>query len=950
MRRIERIRESLLRLSERVDRERILAGFNGFSTEEICAECGVDRANASRELNQLVLSGGAVKVQGRPVSYFDAQVLQRLFGLGKVPSGALENLSQVRPVAREEPKAAEGNMAEDFDAILACCPSLDNVVKQCKAAIIYPPNGLHTLLVGPSGVGKTMYAEAMYHFAHKAGLLGERANFVIFNCAEYADNPQLLLSQLFGYAKGAFTGADRGQTGVIDQADGGVLLLDEVHRLPPQGQEMLFTLMDKGYFRRLGKSGDTISVNLRLVCATSEDVESHILTTFLRRIPMVIHIPALRDYPLQERFNLIRRFFIREADALGYPVRVSWKAMLGLLLYEPKGNVGQLRSDIQLICARGYLEHTLEGKGEDCIKIGTGMVPDEIYQGVLKLDSRREEVERLRGTMEHQQAVTFHGQGALPALNDGPDTAKLYGQIQRLYEKYTSRNMGKDAIGANINQFIEDYISGLMDESSLVVSHEENEKLYKMVSRRVYDAAVEALGEAERMLDHRFTRKVAEAFALHVSVLLERLNTRYVSDVGRENLRELVEEHPAEYAAARRMWEIVQKRLSVVIPEEEIIFFSVFLYSLDDQDTQDEGCVGVVVLAHGRQTASSMAEVANTLLKTSHCKAVDMDLSEQVEHCLQRTCQLVREADEGKGVLLLVDMGSLTAFADLASKETGVPVRCVDMVSTPLVLEAVRKSLFRTESLESLAENLVKKLPYTAKRVSLELVARTRRRGRPLVVTTCISGLGAAERLAHILLERVPAVEELDVEVRAVDYQGRRLSREEAGRAVAVVGATDLKLPGVPYISTDEIVLGRGFQTLGDILRGAEDDRPLTTSEATGEVPSYLVDNMLREYLAFLDPVKASRAVERSFRRLSRDRTWRDPGRIRLCYQVHNCCLIERGIQGQYLSYDDVEARMARDPALTQSVRAALAVLEEAFGIEIPDTEAAYVLDMVDTD
>ena len=75
--------------------------------------------------------------------------------------------------------------------------------------------------------------------------------------------------------------------------------------------------------------------------------------------------------------------------------------------------------------------------------------------------------------------MTFHGQGALPALNDGPDTATLYGQIQRLYEKYTSRNMGKDAIGANINRFIEDYISGLMDESSLVVSHEENEKLYK---------------------------------------------------------------------------------------------------------------------------------------------------------------------------------------------------------------------------------------------------------------------------------------------------------------------------------------------------------------------------------------------------------------------------------------------------------------------------------------
>ena len=60
--------------------------------------------------------------------------------------------------------------------------------------------------------------------------------FVTFNCADYFNNPQLLLSQLFGHVKGAFTGADTDKIGLVEKANGGILFLDEVHRLPPDGQ------------------------------------------------------------------------------------------------------------------------------------------------------------------------------------------------------------------------------------------------------------------------------------------------------------------------------------------------------------------------------------------------------------------------------------------------------------------------------------------------------------------------------------------------------------------------------------------------------------------------------------------------------------------------------------------------------------------------------------------
>lgn len=86
-------------------------------------------------------------------------------------------------------------------------------IHQAKAAVSYPPNGLHTLIIGPSGSGKTFLAENMYHYAVQQGLLAPDAPFVSFNCADYADNPQLLNSQLFGYVRGAFSGANATKDG-----------------------------------------------------------------------------------------------------------------------------------------------------------------------------------------------------------------------------------------------------------------------------------------------------------------------------------------------------------------------------------------------------------------------------------------------------------------------------------------------------------------------------------------------------------------------------------------------------------------------------------------------------------------------------------------------------------------------------------------------------------------
>lgn len=336
----------------------------GVDANYIGEEIGVSRNNVSKELNALFNEKKVVKIKGKPVLYLDRECLKN--NLKFFPNTIVyDNAEEIRNLVKGNAK--HFNESDDFissdkkthelsalDNIIGAQDSLKNQIKQAKAAILYPPNGLHMLISGPTGVGKTTMAEIMYRFAVETKRLPQNAPFISFNCADYADNPQLLVSQLFGYTKGAFTGADKERKGLVGQANGGILFLDEVHRLPPQGQEMLFQLIDKGVYRRLGESESTKKVKVMLILATTENPKSAMLQTFLRRIPVFIKLPSLDERTPKERINFIYNFFREESKRVRLKINVSKEALKALMVYKCQGNIGQLKVDIQLSCAKAF--------------------------------------------------------------------------------------------------------------------------------------------------------------------------------------------------------------------------------------------------------------------------------------------------------------------------------------------------------------------------------------------------------------------------------------------------------------------------------------------------------------------------------------------------------------------------------------------------------------------
>jgi two-component system, NtrC family, response regulator PilR len=201
------------------------------------------------------------------------------------------------------------------------------------------------LITGESGTGKELVARAI----HEASARKEKP-FVSINCGAFPET--LLESELFGYMKGAFTGAATNKKGLLESAGGGSIFLDEIGDMTPAMQVKLLRVLQERCLRPLGGTTE-IPVDVRVIAATNQDLQAQIRQGTFRedlyyRIAVInIHLPALRDRP--EDIALLSLFFLRHyADKSGKCVNgISPKALRCLESYSWPGNVRQLENTIE---------------------------------------------------------------------------------------------------------------------------------------------------------------------------------------------------------------------------------------------------------------------------------------------------------------------------------------------------------------------------------------------------------------------------------------------------------------------------------------------------------------------------------------------------------------------------------------------------------------------------
>jgi transcriptional regulator with PAS, ATPase and Fis domain len=285
---------------------------------ELCAE-----ALSGHGTRELVLGARTLRLRSEPLCTPEGRVVAVLV--------TLERPARPMPMAARDP----------FAPIFAEDDALRGAIRWARQLA---SSRLPIMLLAETGAGKELFAQAIHEASPRAG-----GPFVALNCGAVA--PSLLASELFGYAAGAFTGADRGgRPGLMHAASNGTLFLDEVAEMPPDMQATLLRVLETGQFRRVGDTR-VESVDVRLVCATCRDLPELVAhgqfrqDLYYRLKGATLRLPPLRER--SDRVALARHLLAKLTAGTGRPMLDG--STEDVLAQHPwPGNVRELKACLEV--------------------------------------------------------------------------------------------------------------------------------------------------------------------------------------------------------------------------------------------------------------------------------------------------------------------------------------------------------------------------------------------------------------------------------------------------------------------------------------------------------------------------------------------------------------------------------------------------------------------------
>ncbi|WP_066496321.1 sigma 54-interacting transcriptional regulator [Abyssisolibacter fermentans] len=695
MKRKEKIYNEIKVLSSKITKQDLQYNLNiGTSAQEISDKLKIARNAVSQELNTLNKEYRLIKIKSRPVLFIDTDSFENLLECKirkcdyEVKSfERLKNKYLTTSISEAETKTKTEE--DPFNRLIGNNKSLKEAIDKAKSAVLYPPNGLHVLLTGASGVGKTFFAEVMHQYYENYKHSQTSIPFVYFNCSEYYNNPELLTGQLFGYTKGAFTGATADKEGLIQKADGGFLFLDEIHRLPAEGQEKLFSILDKNQYRKLGASGNLNKVNIRLIGATTCDVNSSLLRTFLRRIQVVIEIPKLSNRTPKERLEIILKFLQHESIKTGLKIKLSYEFAYYLMTHEFEGNIGELKSEIQYKCAQAFLN--VMTKGYEYIILDDTFVTEKNIYDDLKV---KKLLDALFNRLEYTDITpesNYIFEKELNLQDNDSNGINFYSLLTKEYNALRE----KDLSYIESRLLLENKIQTLFQYTFYykIQENKNNELSRKLIDGPMTGKINKIINKIEEITHIEFDDATKNNFYLHIYTFLSYVRNGESTPV--YNTSYIVKNYKKEYDEAKVICTYMSDVFRVSCPKSELIFITLFLNALYNSNpikNENRNC-GVVIIAHGNTTASSMAGFANTLFKTEIIQPIDMPLEQSISDTLDKLIELIKDK-KYEEMILLVDMGSLVSFGQVIEKNLGVKNIVIKNITTEVLLEITRKVVY----------------------------------------------------------------------------------------------------------------------------------------------------------------------------------------------------------------------------------------------------------------
>lgn len=878
-----------------------------FTAGGIAKALNAKRNTVSLYLNQLTNEEKLVKIETRPVHFLHRSSFEK------------ENYKLKKSVYQSVTKLEQENSNQDLlKRFVQINPSLKESIERVRAAVLYPNGGLPLLINGESGTGKSYLVSLINRFCRTHKLIKKSAPFITINCAQYADNPELLTSNLFGYKKGAFTGADEDHEGAFVEADGGILFLDEVHRLGPKGQEKLFTYLDQGIVYPVGETKKGKRVHVRLCFATTEDLDTSFLTTFTRRIPVKITLPPLSQRSKEERLNLVYTLFNNEQKKIAKPLSISDQVLDMLANYQPTGNIGDLKNAIKLTIARANADQ----KDNETITLTAYNLPLDVLSK-SKVEVYHPSSKPIMITNETEVDDLIE--------RNFPEKKIFLNSLNKLLKVYEQSDDNLAECESKLKQIVYQLFDSLLFEKN-------NSDHIPLLSY-----VIDGVNHLFEQMKTAYQLKISNNAVYAVSYyLFERQKFQWSSEEIK-NQKALVklnkdvrQRYLDIYVYVTKLINLIKTNLDIELNEVDYIFLTIYLNKLEI--ITKTGLIKAIVIAHGYATAGSIANVVNRLLGAHTLDAFDMPINVSTQEIADKIIDYTENNDVTHGLIILVDMGSLKEIETLFPRQINAPILLINNVSTLLAL-TVGESILKKRNFRKISQ-LVKQTGEIEIKLTYPETSKQK-----VILTTCYSGIGTATHVARLLERCLPNKK---IKIVPYDFQALKDTHEvgiikKMYEVVGIIGTENPSINGIDFIYLEQILSDKDTAKLSDWLKTAFSNQEIET------ILNNLVKNFSLEQtinmVTILDAPKVIENITIFIQELERRFSITLSNQKKFTLYVHVSYLIERLIrkEANNLDYDYEKSFSQKYANELSKIKAAFSVISDNYSVKIPKSELIYI-------
>ena len=715
---------------------------DGISTKVIAEYFQLQRSNVSTLLNELVKDNRLEKTNTRPVLYYLPQKEgKELNAVGKTMIGA------------------EGSLA--------------NALQVAKAAILYPNNSLNILVTAKPGSGTTHFVYTLYLYGKEAGVFSESAPFYKVNCRHYKNTIEELDEKLFN--------PKDIENSLFAKSRGGMLFIDNAELLNPTEKSRLSEFLESGLLFNEDRT-DFIDVNstfLVLSCGTNGAVE------FSQRMSMVIKLPDLASRPLSEKRDLINYFFSIEANNAKKNIEVKRDILEALLLTEFTFNIKGLEMEIKKACATACVR-VMDDPNSN-IEVTMSDLNKDVQKSLIRSRTQSTEIYELLGSQmlfiydcnEQYQSITYD------------NSHDLYEEMRSQYNELSKRGINTDTIHNIINNHVTTLFKRYNYYRSFNDAYD-TEQLSKIVDPKIIHMVTKVIDVCKNELQREIQPQVFYGLCLHMNSLLTLKLTQ--SRVDDDQIVHIIQEYPKEYGISIQLGQMFKDEFNIELPIEEIVIIAMFLIK-DEEDSQ--GHPVLLYIFHGQGVASSLRDVTTILTHMKNVYSYDLLLEKDSNTALQEIKTLIQRIDDGQGIIVIYDMGSIKTMLDTISEEIDIKIRYIYFPITLLGLEVARKCGQETD-LEYVYHTTIREM---------KTMLQMNDSRKEIIITLCHTGEGGAFQLKQYIdqysnlgFKTIPLAiskrEELISQVMAL---------KKIYRIHCFVGTYDPKLMGIPFVSMTKV-------------------------------------------------------------------------------------------------------------------------------------------------